>query len=89
MSKNIVNTNPHVLKNYRLHANFISYLDDRYKTEETKLKIDHVKPLSIEKNYTRFFDSRDPNRYKEKMLVLLEREIMRQHFMKKLFPFYF
>ena len=90
MSKNIVHTNPHFLRNQRLYANFIIYLDDKDRTEDSKsnsnskVELEQVKPLSI---YTGFFDSRDPNKYKEKMFVLLEREIMRQHLMKKLFPF--
>jgi AAA+ superfamily predicted ATPase len=90
MSKNIANTNPRVFRNQRLYANFISYLDEKDRTEDSNSnsnsnsKAEQVKPVT---KYTGFFYSRDPNKYKEKTFVLLEREIMRQHLMKKLFPF--
>jgi len=93
MSKNIVNTNPRGFRNQRLYANFIIYLDDKDNNKDANTKVEpvkpvpHVTPVKLVSIYTGFFDSRDPNRYKEKMLVLLEREIMRQHLMKKLFPF--
>ena len=35
MSKNIENANPRVFRNRRLYANFISYLDEKDRTEDS------------------------------------------------------
>ena len=48
MSKNILNTNhPHFLRNQRLYANFISYLDDKDNNEDSKSKVEQVKPTGL------------------------------------------